>query len=147
MINCLFVAIEPLRCLLKFYFGLIHCVITSVPIPVQLCGKSVVIHNNPFEFFVFLLIFIYIYLYKIIGVRTCLIQYYVIGWSPSPLPLRAVSGSMLTLYPSHKQPTKLIVSLPTFCGRAHLPTHIVMCKKTSETSVRQSLIWREVGWG
>jgi hypothetical protein len=31
-----------------------HCVITSVPLPVQLCGKSVVIHYNAFEFFVML---------------------------------------------------------------------------------------------
>ncbi len=30
---------------------------------------------------------------------------------------------MWALHPSHKQPTKLIVSLPTFSGRAHLPTH------------------------
>jgi len=35
-----------------------------------------------------------------------------------------MSGSMWALHPNHEQqPTKLIVSLPTFSGRAHLPTH------------------------
>jgi hypothetical protein len=46
---------------------------------------------------------------------------------PPPDPLRVVSGSMWALYPSHEQPTKLIVSLPTFSGRAHLPTHALHC--------------------
>jgi hypothetical protein len=31
------------------------------------------------------------------------------------------------LHSGHKQPTKLIVSLPTFSGRAHLPTHALHC--------------------
>jgi hypothetical protein len=39
----------------------------------------------------------------------------------------AASGSMWALHPSLKQPTKLIVSLPTFSGRAHLPTHALHC--------------------
>ncbi len=34
---------------------------------------------------------------------------------------------MWALHPSHEQPTKLIVSLPTFSGRAHLPIHALHC--------------------
>jgi hypothetical protein len=32
---------------------------------------------------------------------------------------------MWALHPNHEQPTKLIMSLPTFNGRAHLPTHVL----------------------
>jgi len=39
----------------------------------------------------------------------------------------AMSGSMWALHPGHEQPTKLIVSLPTFSGKAHLPTHALHC--------------------
>jgi hypothetical protein len=46
---------------------------------------------------------------------------------PPPHPLRAMSGSMCALHPSHKQPIKLIVSSPTFSGKAHLPTHALHC--------------------
>ncbi len=51
-----------------------------------------------------------VYLYKII--RDLL--------EPPYRPLRAVSESMWALHPNHEQPTKLIVFLPTFCGRVHL---------------------------
>jgi hypothetical protein len=46
---------------------------------------------------------------------------------PPLLPLRAMSESMWALHPNHEKPTKLIVSLPTFSGKAHLSTHALHC--------------------
>jgi len=39
----------------------------------------------------------------------------------------AMSGSIWALHLDHEQRTKLIVSLPTFSGKAHLPTHALHC--------------------
>jgi len=38
-----------------------------------------------------------------------------------------VSGSMWALHPNHEQPIKLVVSLPTFSGKVHLPIHALYC--------------------
>jgi hypothetical protein len=46
-------------------------------------------------------------------------------WVPREPP--TASGSMWALHLEHEQPTKLIVSLPTFSGRAHLPIHALHC--------------------
>ncbi len=63
------------------------------------------------------------------GVCLQILDLIICDWlEPPPAgPLRAVSGSMWALHPSHEQPIKLIVSLPTFSGRAHLPTHALHC--------------------
>ncbi len=66
-----------------------------------------------------------------------------IGWSPPLLPLRAVNGSMWALHPSHEQPTKLIVSLPTFSRRAHL-SHALHCYLQEDWPIapRKMKLWK-----
>ncbi len=64
-------------------------------------------------------------------------------WSPPP-PLKAMSGSMWALHPSHEQPTKLIVSLPTFSGRAHVPTHALHYHEQEDWPIapKKMKLWR-----
>ncbi len=51
---------------------------------------------------------------------------------------------MWALHPSHEQPTKLIVSLPTFSGRAHLPTHALHCyvQENWPIAPKKMKLWR-----
>jgi hypothetical protein len=66
----------------------------------------------------------------------------VIGWTPPPL--RGMSGNMWALHPSHEQPTKFIVSLPTFNGKAHLPTHALHCYVQEDWPIapKNMKLWR-----
>jgi hypothetical protein len=51
---------------------------------------------------------------------------------------------MWALHLSHEQPTKLIVSLPTFNGRYHLPTHALHCYVQEDWPIapKKMKLWR-----
>ncbi len=51
---------------------------------------------------------------------------------------------MWALHPNHEQPSKLIVSLPTFSGRAHLPTHALHCYVQEDWPIapKKMKLWR-----
>jgi hypothetical protein len=66
------------------------------------------------------------YWYKIIGFYF-LIRLFLIGQTPPPAHLESHELKYVGSTSSHEQPTKLIVSLPTFSGRAHFPTHALHC--------------------
>ncbi len=56
---------------------------------------------------------------------------------------------MLALHPSHEHLTKLIVSLPTFSGRAHLPTHALYyyARRQAKQALDKAQFGGGWGWG